>query len=398
MMFSNLYFKECKRILKSIIYFAFVFVVIVFYITQLGNFTRDNTIIKPAEGVGNYGFKDAEIKEQVMPNAISSLINEYRENRFITYPFGFIKTIKLDEKNLKEIEKILNEIAGFPNSKPINISYEEFKEKMNYIDKILGGGSNYAQNQLKKYGKIAITYEEKIKEYDDFIEKDKISGAYARLFCDYMGLTIALFSIFIPVWFFINDRRVNINELLYSRRITSTKIIIVRYFAIVTMMVLPYLFLSIIPTIQLIDFGAKNGFTIDNFAFIKYIFSWLMPSILTTTAVGIFFTVLTDTPIGILMQFLFSFLTIGTNKSLDGGDYGFQIAIRHNSLGNLQLVIDNMRDLIINRASYVMISILLVMLTILIYDLKRRRKINVTGKLKSMFRDFKGSAKANNSI
>lgn len=39
-----------------------------------------------------------------------------------------------------------------------------------------------------------MNYEEALEEYNQTINKDKVTGGFARLFCDYMGLELGLIS------------------------------------------------------------------------------------------------------------------------------------------------------------------------------------------------------------
>ena len=42
------------------------------------------------------------------------------------------------------------------------------------------------ENLLQYYGLAEMTYEEAMNEYEKTIYDDKVSAAFARLFCDYM--------------------------------------------------------------------------------------------------------------------------------------------------------------------------------------------------------------------
>jgi hypothetical protein len=427
--------KECKAISKSIIYFAFVAVVVLFYATQFGNSagndikqfaTQEETLMEPLSqnpliapifGQDNYGFRNAEIPEQVMPNAISRLLGEYANNSFISYPIGFYRNVKLSDKQLSEIETLLMEMTGLSANKllsirnekaisdgsmaimqgagidfseaiPIIISYDEFKEDMKHIDKMIGGGSYYDPSNLKQYGSIEITYEEKLAEHDVILNSDRITGAYARLFCDYMGITLALFSVFVPVSFLLRDRRSKMNELIYSRKKSSASIVLTRYFALVCMTLLPFILLSLIPTVQLSVFAAQHSMSVDYLAFIKYIGAWLVPTVLATTAIAYCFTMLTDTPIAIILQLVWSLYGVFSSANvLEGGRYGIEIAIRHNKLGNLQLVQESMKALIANRLSYTAVSLVLILVTVFLFNLKRRGRLNVFNGFKKAIRN-----------
>lgn len=429
-MFLNLFFKECKKILTSIIYIIFIGVMILFHVTQFSDaagvdisevnssskYNPTNPLMIPPEDAENYGSKPAEIPEQVMPNATRALVIENIENSYITYPIGFYKNVRLNEKEQEIIKNIIKEITGlevqdaldrinkraleaqeeyeYPFAReityedvvPIKVSYDDFKEKMEEIDKLLGGGSGYALKNLKKYGSLPITYEEKLQEYNDLINEDKITGAYARLFCDYMGIVAALFSIFVPVAFLIKDRRAKANEVLYSRQMGTFKLLFSRYLALIFMMLTPLLLLSMVPLSQLMAFGSKNNLTVDAFAFIKYIMTWIFPSLLTTTSVAFFFTILTDTPIAILVQFVWSFISISSGGLM--GNYGMNMVIRHNSTADFQIYKEGINQILFNRISYSCFAVVVLVITMLIYEQKRRGRLDLGGSYQKIFKNF----------
>ena len=426
--------KECRQILKSIVYVIFVGVVVIFYITQLsgeiknatdkyeaGEYDSQNLLFKPEQGQDNYGYKEVEDPEQVMPKAVEALVGEYQANHYVAYPVGFYKSVRLSERENKRVAEIIEKITGvspefiavmisehmqanvkeqgdgfffYDNTQiveiPIIVDYELFKGYMQEIDKTIGGGSSYKIDKLSQYGRKALSYEEKIEIYNNFIEKDKVTGAYARLFCDYMGIVIALFSIFVPVSYFMQDKKARMEELICVRRIGSAKLIIARYLANCVMILIPFLILALIESVQLISFGKTNNIVVGISAYAKYIGGWLLPAILFTTAVGTLFTVLTDSPIGIIVQFGFSFFQIFKSGDIGGGDYGGDLALRHNSLGNYDKFKEGFNQIVQNRLIYAVGAATLIIFTIWLYELKRGGKINIG----NLLRAFKGTGKA----
>lgn len=446
----TLFLKECKTICKSIIYIAFIGAVILFYMSQIGDaveisikqyynnedihtssgayYVSDNPFIKPESGAESYGTKYAEIPEQIMPQAVSWLAMNWKQNYYRVYNFiGMGREVNLSEKKQTEIKQIIFDITGieaeelsnrvfeireqyvdengiphwedidFSKIIPIKITYEEYKEKVKQIDKVLGGMYGETSLQGLQRTNVPITYEEKLAEYNAFINEDKITGAYARLFCDYMSIIAGMLSVFVPAAFLMRDKRAKVRELIFSRDISSAKYIIMRYTAVVVMLVLPFLILSIIPSMQLIEFAMKNNLPVDIFAFAKYIIAWLLPTLMTTTAVAFILMTLTDTPIAIAVQFLWCFLNLlgGFFGALASGtgqliDYG-SLIIRHNSIGHLQIFKDNFTQLATNRIFYVVLSFALVALTIFIYEQKRRGILDVHGILRKIFRNRKSA-------
>ena len=448
-MFFTLFLKECKTVAKSIIYLVFICAMLLFYVTQFGEIVerhineyytheeyytgslKQNPFIKPHEGEESYGYKYIEIPEKIMLSTVSKLVTNWEFNYYTIYnSIGFGRNIQLDEKKQAEIAQIIFDITGIDAERlnnridevrteyvddngiphwisnwehidytdviPLTVTYEEYKEKMKQVDKILGGA--YSETHFQIHDNVPLTYEEKLAEYNAFINKDKITGAYARLFNDYMGIIAALLSVFVPVAFLIRDKRARVNEVIFSREICSIKFIFARYTALILMMIIPFLLLSLLPSINLIKFAFENNLSVDIFAFAKYIVVWILPTLMTTTAVAFIITTITDNPIAIAIQFIWSFisLTVGGIAAYNSGTgdlihYGMNLMLRHNSLGNLHYYQDNVTQIVVNRLFYTALSIILIILTVFIYEQKRRGTLDVRGSLRKIFRNRKSA-------
>ena len=106
-----LFWKELKKIVIGVPYFLFV-VVAVFALYSQGalDFSKDK-ITKP-EPNKDYGTKNEEIPEVIMPAALQSLFAEFKENNYKTYPIGFFKNVKLDKDEQRKIAEIISKITG----------------------------------------------------------------------------------------------------------------------------------------------------------------------------------------------------------------------------------------------------------------------------------------------
>ncbi len=414
----SLFNKECKLIFKSFIYLAFIGVILVFYQVNYGlNVVRNdvkgykeytengdgaalysqphylnNPLIEPPTGAESYGTKDASDPVYIMPAVITQLEEEYTSNSYITYPNGIIKTITLDEAEQKVVANALSEMKALNPETPT--VYETFKDDCAEVDALLGGGSVCDPAMLRTVADEPVTYEEAMTNYNQITYEDGVSSAYARLFCDYMGIVAAGFAIFVAVAHFMRDRSSKMNESIYSRKISSFKLIGMRYLAVVSAVFLPFILLAIPDIVQLELFGMNNNISIDHLAYFQYLFAWILPTILFTTALGMFITVLTDTPLAIIVNFFYVILVGAGVDRIDGGGYQFEVAIRHNTIGNLQVMQDSMNQLIVNRFVYIAFSAILVLLTIMIYKLKREGKIDLGRKLGKIFSRHKRTSKA----
>ncbi|MEG3041995.1 MAG: ABC transporter permease [Clostridium sp.] len=383
---------------------------IIFFITQMGQFEG---VTKPVEGLQDYGYKYSDDTNIIMKITLQSLIGEFSRNQYVTYPIGFYKEVKLNDEKQNHIFKIIQEVTGIEeeelkieieqslnnlNSKESltlydslmlknGLQFKEFSEYMNEVDELLGGGSDYNINSMNKNARVPETYEDELKVYEDIIYKDKVSGAYARLFSDYMGIVLAILPVFLAVTRVLKDKRSKSSDVIFSKKAVSTTIIISRYLATIIMILVPLLIISITPTLQSMYSASSNGVDGDLFAFVKYIFGWLMPIAMVSVSMGFFFTELTNGPIAILIQGIWWFVSISLGASNLVGNVGLNLIPRFNTLGEYDIYISVFNELVVNRLFYSFISVILIIATIFIYDMKRRGVLNINGKI---FKNRKG--------
>lgn len=395
-MIGSLYIKECRELLKSITYYIFLICIAIFCISQMDSV---HTLTKPNKGDGGYGWKYSKDESVIMESAVDQLVIDLKFNAFATYPIGFYKQVTLSKKEVSEIYNILElvlkenkeEISIITNDYPDSmldgrikklsikqgISYEEFCEYFQRIDKILGGGSDYSKERLYVHAKVDKSYEDALHDYNSILEQDKISRAYARLFCDYMGIVLAILPVFLAVTRVLKDTRAKAQEVIYSKRCSSFSIMLTRYVAIVTMCFIPVILLSINPLLQSIYVAKNCGIQADYFAFLKLSMGWLLPTILFTVSMGFFFTELTNGPLAILVQGVIWLVNIfGCNLNLIG--YVDKSLIpRFNKIGAYETYQSIFKELVINRLGYAIIALILLMGATLLYDLKRKGKWNL---------------------
>lgn len=367
----------------------------------------DEVIAFPTQGE-DYGIQQKEVPELIMPAAFSSLCEEFSANEYIAYPIGFYKTVKLNDTDREKMAGIISALSGVSTDDLLgstitvrddevseikgdieitlseDISYEEFKACMKQADDLIGGGSNYAENALLNYSYVDITYEDAVESYNLIADKDKFTGAYARLFCDYVGISLSIFPVFIAVAVCLKDRRAKMYELIYARKTSSFKLIITRYFAVIIAVMLPTIILAYISNSSV--WGQFSGASLDYLAPLKYTIGWLMPSIMISSAVGMFFTELTGTPVAIAIQGIWWYIDINAGVSrLRGIHTLFELTPRHNKLGNTQIFLDEFNILAANRLIISGAALLLVATTVIVYEQKRRGKLSSYGKIKAQF-------------
>jgi len=384
-------------------------------------------LAKPLKTDKFYGTKTKENPEKIMCGMADILLTEYRNNSYTTYPLGYYKSVSLDEDGQNRILEILCEITGLTKSQldtlpkdyfpGINgtiihsgsfetdsrgnivvgditnaenpdksvdktkhfisqVSYERFKELLAEAESITEGGYYYSLDVLTEcFGQSDMSYEEAMEEYNHAVFDENITVPFARLFCDYMGLALGLYPIFIVVVMWLKDPMDNGTELIYARKISSFKLVFSRYLAGITMILIPVVLLSFESLIPLISFGAENGFSVDYFAYIRYICWWLLPTVMAVCAAGMFFTLLTDSPIAIILQFLWWTVDKGVT-GLSGDTNITTLMVRHNTLRGYEIIQDGLEAICINRAALAGMGILFAGLSVWILGQKRKGRIN----------------------
>lgn len=400
-----LFFKECKKILLSLTFLIYVIAVFAMYYTQFQG-DCDSPLEKPLPNQSDYGMVVKEVPEILMPSAIDSLVNRYLSNSYPAYPMGFYKDVHLNEKKKNKMAEIITEVSGITKQEldnftyseedtmtvgengmmqynepeipsvniPESLTYERFRELMDEADKIIGGGSEYSDEYiLENFSLVPKTYEDALEEYNKFLNDDKITGAYARLYCDYMGIVLAILPVFVAVSFTSLDRKSRMEQLAYSRKISSAKLVFTRYVSLVFMMIIPVLITAFIAHMTVKKLYPE--ISIDNSAIIKNAMTWLVPNIMFSTAVGMIITELSSGIIAIFIQgaLWFGSIFAGTG-SLTGNIHRFTLVLRHNSLYGADVF--QTKLFVFNRIFFTVLSLTIILITAFIYEQKRGGKLN----------------------
>lgn len=220
-----------------------------------------------------------------------------------------------------------------------------------------------------------MTYEEALKEYEDSITEDTMTGALSRLFCDYTGIALALIPVFVAAAFTAADRRRRMTELVYSRKISSLRLTFTRYAALVITMFIPVLITMIIAAVQ--ASVVYSGEELKMYFMFTTPTFWLLPEIMVVTAVGMLLTEIFSAGIAIAVQGVWAFLSLmsGSNN-LYGDITKFGLMCRHNTLYHRSAFMETYNDFVFNRIFYMILALVLVCTAAYVYNKKRGGKFN----------------------
>ena len=278
------------------------------------------------------------------------------------------------------------EFPGYQVTLRPDLTFAEFKEEMKKVDELLGGGSDFSEANLK-YTYVPATYEQAKAEYDSLFEKDKVTNAYARLFCDYMGITLAILPVFLAVTRALRDRKAQAEQVIFMRRAGSAVIVLSRFLAALLVTLVPVLILSCFLLVPAIYYAKGLGVQYDLLAFVKYTGFWLLPTVLVSLSVGFFLTELTDSALAVLVQIAWWFVSIFLNAGDLVGAVGWNLVPRFNAVGQYAVYEQMRQQLIKNRCFYAGFACLLLVATIVLFSKKRRGAFTSVG---TILRNRKG--------
>ncbi len=400
-----MFLKECKKIMHSLVFWVFVVVMAAAYLTQFAP-ELEQRMAEPAKGQESYGTMVVERPDILMPAAVQSLIGEYLQDYYTAWPMGFYKEIHLKEEERVKMAAIIEELSGltkeeldsFTEYEPggygermdengnlvstrqeavlpeytlsEKVSYERFKELMQEADELLGGGSKYGEGDLlRNFSQIPMSYEDALAEYQINVTKEALGGVYGRLYCDYMGIFLAVMPVFAAAAFWDMDRRAKAGALIYSRKASSVKIVGMRFAALLCCMMLPLLFTFPHTVFRLNGLYREIGIEWGKAVFLVIL--WLLPSLLFVTAFSILLTELASPLLAVLIQGLWWFLSLQTNQ-VSGSVTKWTLLIRHNMLGGSALFQSEWGDFLWNRTCYFILAIVCVGIETLVFERIRR--------------------------
>lgn len=395
-MFLTLFLKECKATLKSITYYIFIACLVIFYVSQMSEF---QPLSKPEKGSDDYGVTISTQKDMIINKTLDDLLFQYYSNSYPTYPIGFYKEIILNQEKQDKVAGYIESLTGTKKNQikekldayyseslsgqtqetdgtglhlKTDINYEKFLDIMGNIDKLLGGKSSFERQKVETGVTVSRTYEQAMQEYRDIIEKDGVTNAYARLYCDYMGLLLGILPVFLAIARQLRDKRAKVAEVIYSKSSPAYKVILSRFLANAVMILIPLLVIGLFPFSQSVYQAGYLMADADLLAFVKYTLGWLMPTALFTLAVGFLFTELSNSVLAAFIQGIIWFTAIFAATYNLVGHVGMNLIPRFNNLGNYEIYKKIFPELLKNRVGYTIISVILVLLTIWIYSIKRK--------------------------
>lgn len=400
-MFLTLFRKECGQILRSLVFYIYVVIFLLFMTSQLGS-VNVNELKRPEPG-RSYGVTYSKDETAIMERTLADLALDVYHGSFATYPLGFYKKVTLNEQELelikgylrectgKDYEELLyQELADYFEESPsldfaeaaakassyrlgvkLGLEYGQFLEIMGEVCRVVGRGSAYEPSALTAGVRVPRTYEQAVQDYEAMVDIDKVTGSYARLFCDYAGIVLSVFPIFLGVSRGIKDKRSGAADVIYVKPASSLCIIWSRYLANVFMMLLPVLITAVAVQAPYLYHAGTLGILGDSFAFVREACIWLLPEIMIVLALSFLLTEATGGLAGIFVQTAWAIGCLFSARTLVG-DFGLKLIVRWNSAGRTLEYLEQRNGLYVNRGYYAVLALVLTLLTVAVYHMKRK--------------------------
>lgn len=394
--------KELSLTFRGLTYWLAVLFIGVFLFTQLGS---DFISLKqPEPGQSDYGIAHTTNKKDIQQQTIYNLLQQYNNESYNTYPLGFLKIVKPSKSDQAVIEKIIEGATGrsinqlnqiqtshmtstpaqqfnaFTMAEKIPIAksytYKHFEKDMTEVEKIIGKGSDFAKNTYLQQSFKKLNYEEANHNFQTTLTKDRVSGAFARMTCDYLGIILALVPVFVAATVVLRDRRSQSQLVIQTKRISSFKLQGTRFLATVLLILLPVIVFSFLPAFQSVYVAQKYQHTGSLFLFYQYILGWLLPTIIAVVGISFLVTTLFNGLVSVLFQLGLWLLSLLVNGRQVVGSIGLNLIPRFNAVGSRELFEGIFTELVVNRVFWFALGVICFLISCVIFDLKRRGRIH----------------------
>ncbi len=401
-MFLNLFTKECRQILSSLVFYIYIVLFVLFMASQLNEV---DVVSMPEPGQQDYGYTYTTDKSAIMESTLMDLFTDIDNSTFNTYPWGFLKTVVPDDDDLKKLTDILERCTGcsmdeladieykaFQNSTgatdqgftftiPLadDLDYDTFLAEMSKVCDIVGKGSSYERTSFETVTRVPMTYDQAMESYNEICDIDHVTDSYMRLFCDYASIMLGLLPIFVMVTRCVRDRRSHVMQVVYAKSASSAKIVLSRYLSNLVMVLLPVLILAFAMELPYIYQAHTLGVVPHYLSFLKYTVIWLVPITAWIMALSYLLAELTNGVIAVVIPALYTFIS-DLASSILVGNWGLKLMPRWNTFGNAGNFFQHRSELYINRLFYTGLAVLAVILTMIVYNCKRKGGLTRHGK------------------
>lgn len=374
MVFLNLTLKEIKLQFRSVTFYVFIIVVLLFYSYQ---YTEETNRLRPPKSDIVYDKVEVTTKEEKLVLGYKELYGVLKSRDVVKYA-PIAKKIRLTDNQIKKLEKFIENMA--PNAdvmtiepNDIKIDYETMINFMNNLDIELGGNTILG-SKCRQFIR-PMTYEEALMDYERQKSDKNITEVYGRILADYLGVSAGLFVVFLSAFSILRDKYYGTQELIYSSSVKAIEYIGAKFTGLFISVMSVFLTIGLIETAIFLFQANKYHIAINAFAFIKYIVIWVAPTVMFVIILPMLISIIVENSILPIVVQLGATLLLLLNTELTGM-YDFKrFIIRFNSSKSVDYYKKLVVNIKYNRLFYMVVSILLILITAFIWTVKRNKKM-----------------------
>jgi H+/citrate symporter len=368
---------ELKYQLKNITLYVILAIALMFVASQLGDISvypkkpePSNQIQSDTIGLTPYGYKKINDPQKIMKTVYFEHLSRAADSGEVMKDFFMINKVeKLDAKQVRFIREAMKKIApngGNADNMSIAVSYNEFWDILNNLDRQLGGHTYFARQRLADSLQEPKTYEEALQDYNDLTVKDMYTRAVARMAADYCGIVFGIMPVFLAAFVFLRDKKSRAEELIFSRNMGSLSYVGAKFTGLCLALLLLVLVIALYFTYKAIGMR-MNGFNVDIYAFLKTFSLWLVPTIMEVCALSMLVSLLFK---GFIPAFIMGLICWAVSIAPLEGDYSmYKLFIRYNILSPLSNEIS--RAIAANRMFVTALAITIAAVTALVWGKRR---------------------------
>lgn len=301
----NLIAFEVRQWLKRPILYAACLVIALFVITQIGDsffteaFSWPETPRPELEAAENqlapYGYRiDTSAISQMQGLAREVYLAAHGNPVSMPALGGFInRQVQLSDAQRLAAQSAFLDLTGvaydtlnYYDDFPTKLPYDAFMLRVDALNAEMGGGF-FVPNPLVDGDVVPKTYEEALADYDTMLREDRYTRAMARYYCDYMGIALGIFPVFLAAFSLAHDKRSGAAEAIGSRPISGVHYVLVKYLGTVIPLCLFVMLVACLPTIGAVLLRGQ-GHNADVFSYLTYSVTWLFPTVLAVSALSMF--------------------------------------------------------------------------------------------------------------
>ncbi len=248
------------------------------------------------------------------------------------------------------------------------LPYGVLTQRLEALNAALGG--TYFQMDPYIGDFVPRTYEDALADYGWLTGGGELTWAYARLFADYVGIALGLFSAFLAAFLLGRDKRSGAEQLIGPRPITSMRYLWAKYLGLAAPLCAFTMIMGLVPTMGAVLMRAA-GHAVNGWAYLLVSAGWLLPTVLVVTALALFVSEATGSGIAAILASVVWWFASMARPGLSGPYPAWVSLIRFN--WPRLLPAEWAGQIVVNRLCMVALSIALVCLAGILHERRRAR-------------------------